>query len=71
MNDSSAIKVRGVRVVACNRRDQSSQNLFRKLQSKACGTLHRWQTDALYRTRREASCWEVVRRRKGKECKDV
>src|SRR5215471_20632411 len=73
MNASSATKVRGVRVVAHYRRgrDRSSHSLFRQQQGNACGPLDRCRAGALYRTRREASCQEVLRRRKDKESKDV
>jgi len=60
MNASGAIKVSGVGVVAHYRRgrDRSSQSLFRQQQSDVRGTLHRWRTGALDRSRREASCRE-------------
>jgi hypothetical protein len=70
----SAIKVRGVRVVAHDRRGRDSvqPNLFRQQQSNVCGTFHRRRTGALCRTPRdEAGCGDGAALEKRKESKDV
>jgi hypothetical protein len=55
MSAISAIKVRGVRVVAHDGRGGESvqPNLFRQQQRNACGTFHRRPTGALYRAPRD------------------